>query len=181
MTIDTKGSTGGITILWNPVEILADYWIGMKRILMGKFRLIGNREWFVVSAVYGPHTLAERGSFLIQLQQLENLHKEKLWLIVGDFNMKTSKDEKKGGLQREEPEMERFRDLQVNLKMVDIPTINGKYTWNNRRGGSRQIASRLDRFLATEHFIGKDIFYEASILPCLGSDPWPIKLDISMN
>jgi len=32
-------------------------------------------------------------------------------LIGGDFNMKTSKDEKKGGLQREEPEMERFRDL----------------------------------------------------------------------
>jgi len=75
--------------------------------------------------------------------------------------MTTSKDEKKRALQREEPEMERFRDLQVELKMVDIPTINGKYTWNNRRGGSRQIASRLDIFLATEHFIGKDIFYEA--------------------
>lgn len=65
--------------------------------------------------------------------------------------------------------------------MIDINTINGKYTKNNRRGGSRQIASRLDRFLATEHFLGEDIFYEATILPCQGSDHWPIKLDIAMN
>jgi len=53
-------------------------------------------------------------------------------LIAGDFNMTTSKDKKKGGLQREEPEMERFKELQAELKMVDIPTINGKYTWDNR-------------------------------------------------
>lgn len=75
-------------------------------------------------------------------------------MIVGYINMTTSKDEKKGGLQREEPYMGRFRDPQVELKMVDIPTINGKYIWKNRRGGSRQIASKLDKFLVIEHFIG---------------------------
>jgi len=32
-------------------------------------------------------------------------------LIARDFNKTTSKDEKKGGLQRKEPEMEKFRDL----------------------------------------------------------------------
>jgi len=95
--------------------------------------------------------------------------------------MTTTKDKKKGGLQREEPEIEKFRDIQAELKMIDIPTINGKYTWNNQRGGSNQIASRLDRFLATEHLLGKHIFYEATILPCLGSDHWPIKLEIAMN
>ena len=83
----------------------------MKRILTGKFRLIRSREWFLVSTVYGPHTPAKRGSFLLQLQQLGNLHEEKLWLIVGDFNMTTTKDEKKGGQKREELEMERFKDL----------------------------------------------------------------------
>ena len=64
---------------------------------------------------------------------------------------------------------------------MDIPTINGKFTWNNRRGGNKQIASRLDRFLVSEHIIGMDIFYEASILPSIGSDHWPIKLEIAMN
>lgn len=70
-------------------------------------------------------------------------------MIAGHFNLTTSIEGKKGGLQREEPEMERSRDLQAELNLVYIPTINEKYMWNNRRGGSRHIASRLDRFLVT--------------------------------
>lgn len=77
--------------------------------------------------------------------------------------------------------MERFKETQTALQLIDINTINGKYTWNNRRGGGMQIASRLDRFLTTEQFLGKDIFYEATILPCQGLDHWLIKLEISMN
>lgn len=55
-----------------------------------------------------------------------------MWIIARDFNMKTSKEEKKGGIQREDPEMERFRDWDMELRVVDIPTINGKFTSNNR-------------------------------------------------
>jgi len=40
MAIDAKGSAGGIAILWNPVEITMDYWVGVKRTLMGQFHLI---------------------------------------------------------------------------------------------------------------------------------------------
>ena len=77
--------------------------------------------------------------------------------------------------------MERFREVQTELRVVNIPTINGKFTWNNRRGGSKQISSRLDRFLISEHIIELDIFYESSILPSAGSDHWPIKLEIALN
>lgn len=135
----------------------------------------------LVLVVYRPHIQVEREAFVTHLQRLGNMHIEKLWVIAGDFNMITSKEEKKGGLQQEDADMEIFRETQAALKMIDINTINGKYTWNNRRGGSRQIASRLDRFLATKHLLGKDIFYEAIILPCQGSDHWPIKLEIAMN
>ena len=170
MTIDARGSVGGIAILWNPTEITVDYWIGMKRILMGQFHVIGNKEWFLISAVYDPHILVEKENFLQRIKTLSQLHEEKLWLLVGDFNLITTLEEEKGGLRREEPEMEKFKDIQEELQLVDIPTINGKYTWNNRRGGNKQIASRLGRFLATENFISKDVYYKATILPCLGSD-----------
>jgi len=181
VTIDAKGSAGGIAAIWNPVEVLSYWWIGMPRILTGRFRLIGQSEWVVLSIVYGPHTLVDRGLFLSHLQKLKNMHQEQRWIIVGDFNMITYKEEKKGGLRREDLEMERFRDVQIDLSLVDIPTINGKFTWNNRRGGNKQISSRLDRFLVSEHIIGMDIFYEASILSSIGSDLWPIKLEIAMN
>ena len=90
-------------------------------------------------------------------------------------------EEKKGGISREDPEMEQFKEVQTKLRVIDIPTINGKFTWNNRRGGSKQIASRLDRFLILEHIIGLDFFYEAFILPSSGSNHWPIKLEIALN
>lgn len=145
----------------------------MQHILTGQFRLIGTKYWFMLSIVYGPHILIEKENFLKSIKTLNQMHDEKLWLIVGDFNLITLLEEKKGGNRREESEMEQFRYIQEELNLVDIPTINGRYTWNNKRGGNRRIASHLDRFLETENLISKEVYYEASILPCLGSDHWP--------
>jgi len=170
VTIDATGSVGGKAVIWNPAEVPSDWWIGMPRILSSRFRLIGKSEWFVVSAVYEPHTLVDRGLFLSQMKKLRNMHQEKRWIIAGDFNMTIYKDKKKEGIRKEDTEMERFKDVQIDLSLVDIPTINENFTWNNRRGGNKQIASRLDRFLVSEHIIGMDIFYEASILPSIGSN-----------
>lgn len=109
------------------------------------------------------------------------MYDEKLSVIAGDFNLITLLEEKKGEIRREEPEIEQFRDIQEELHLVDIPTINGRYTWNNRRGGNRKIMSRLDRFLETKNIINRDVYYEASILPCMGSVHWPIRLEVDMK
>jgi len=45
--------------------------------------------------------------------------------------------------------MEMFNEMISRLRLVDISTISGVYTWNNRRGEKNQIASRLDRFLVS--------------------------------
>ena len=59
VTIDAKGSMGGITVICNPAELRTDWWIRMPRVLTGKLRLIGQSEWVLVLAVYGPHTLVD--------------------------------------------------------------------------------------------------------------------------
>jgi len=110
MTLDAKGSAGGIAIFWNPTEVIVDHWIGMKRILLGIFRMIRQKEWFLVSTIYRPRISVEREAFLTHLQWLGSLHIEKLWVIAEYFNMITSIEEKKGGLQREDSDMERFRE-----------------------------------------------------------------------
>eukprot|EP00253_Pinus_taeda_P033576 PITA_33576 len=89
--------------------------------------------------------------------------------------------EKRGGIQRQDPSMDDFNDLITNLRLVDTPTTNGVFTWNNRRGGRNQIASKLDRFLLSEQVLNKDVFIEARILPGLGSDHWPICLEIDIK
>lgn len=95
--------------------------------------------------------------------------------------MITSLAGKRGGLKRIDPDMEAFRDMISEQRMVDIQTINGTHTWNNRRGGTNQIASRLDRFLVLEQIMRRDVYIEATILPVVGSDHWPIKLEIDLK
>ena len=46
-----------------------------------------------------------------------------------------------------------FCQLIQDLKLVDIDTNDGIYTWNNKRGGKNQVASRLDRYLLSENLM----------------------------
>lgn len=65
--------------------------------------------------------------------------------------------------------------------MVDIYPKSGMFTWNNRRGGDRLIASHLDRFLISESIIMDGITTESDILPSGGSDHWPISLIVEVQ
>eukprot|EP00253_Pinus_taeda_P030879 PITA_30879 len=65
-----------------------------------------------------------------------------------------------------------------NLKLVDVETNNGLFTWNNKRGGESQVASKLDRFIISEDLMLLEKEIVASVLPIGGSDHWPIQLEI---
>jgi len=39
------------------------------------------------------------------------------------------------------------------MKLVDVEINNGLFTWNNKRGGEVQVASKLDRFIIFEDLI----------------------------
>lgn len=64
------------------------------------------------------------------------------------------------------------------MKLVDSETHNGRFTWNNKRGGEAQVASKLDRFLLSEELMLTNREITASVLPFGGSDHWPIQLEI---
>ena len=76
--------------------------------------------------------------------------------------------------------MDMFNDMISDQSLVDMLTINGIYTWNNRRGGNH-IASRLDRFLVSESIMNRDAFLEAKIMPAIGSSHWPKRLEIDIK
>jgi len=72
-------------------------------------------------------------------------------------------------------ESSHFKDFIQNNLLIDFPFNNGMCTWNNKRSGSQQIASWLDRFLLSDNAIHLGDF-TATILPLSGSDHWPISL-----
>eukprot|EP00253_Pinus_taeda_P008283 PITA_08283 len=102
-------------------------------------------------------------------------------IIGGDFNMITTLLEKKGGLRKLNKDAEAFTSFIDDVKLVDILPKSGNFTWNNRRGGERLIASRLDRFLISENIIMDGITVESNILPTGGSDHWPISLTVAVQ
>eukprot|EP00253_Pinus_taeda_P009203 PITA_09203 len=178
---DAIGSAGGIAILWNPNDIILDSWTSMSRILTGLGRIVGTKEQVVISGVYGPPSPGEKENFLNSMKIILRLYSEAAWIIGGDFNLIKSLEEKKGGIRKRDHFMDKFNELIEDLRLVDIQTINGICTWNNRRGGKNQIASRLDRFLVSEGIMNKDIFVETKIMPSLGSDHWPIRLEVDIK
>ena len=62
-----------------------------------------------------------------------------------------SLEEKKGGIYRLEPDNLAFTQMIDNLNLIDLDPTNGRFTWNNKRGGTHQIACRLDHFLIIKH------------------------------
>ena len=67
--------------------------------------------------------------------------------------MITSLKQKKGVMRHLEIDSLAFCQLIQDLKLVDIDTNDGIYTWNNKRGGKNQVASRLDRYLLSENLM----------------------------
>eukprot|EP00253_Pinus_taeda_P013336 PITA_13336 len=88
--------------------------------------------------------------------------------------------EKKGGLRKLNRDAEAFANFVETVKLVDVYPKSGLFTWNNRRGGDKLIASRLDRFLISESIIMDGITAESDILPSGVSDHSPISLIVEV-
>lgn len=178
---DAIGTAGGLTIMWNPEELIFENWTSLPRILTSSCRVIGSAERVLITRVYGPHTRGDREIFIKNVKEARGLYPEMPWIIGGDFNLIRTLDEKKGGIRRTDQFMDMFNDIIAEQRLVDMQTINGIFTWNNRRGGKNRLASRLDRFLLSESIMNRDVFLEAKIMRALGSDHWPIRLEIDIK
>lgn len=63
-----------------------------------------------------------------------------------------------------------------NCNKIDIENTNCTFTWDNRRGGIHQDASRLYRFLTSKALFLSRFPLNASIIPSFGSGHWLISM-----
>ena len=64
-----------------------------------------------------------------------------------------SLSEKKGGTRSLVRDSIAFHNFINNMRLVDTETSNGIFTWNSKRGGVAQMASKLDRFIISEDLL----------------------------
>lgn len=84
----------------------------------------------------------------------------------------------KGGTRAPNKDSLGFQIFSESMKLVDIETNNGLCTWNNKRGGDSQVASKLDRFMISEDLILIEKEIIAGIIFFGGSDHWLVQMEI---
>eukprot|EP00253_Pinus_taeda_P018950 PITA_18950 len=181
LEVESQGREGGLAMLWNTRDIQVISAEANKHFIAVEAQITGNSKSFLCVNAYGPQRTEDKISFLSSLNKIISRYPRSKCIIGGDFNMITTLLEKKGGLRKLNKDSEAFTSFIDNVKLVDILPKSGNFTWNNRRGGERLIASRLDHFLISENIILDGITVESDILPTRGSDHWPISLTVAVQ
>ena len=75
------------------------------------------------------------------------------WFCCGDFNEILSMNEKVGGAQRSQHQMEGFRQVVNNCCFQDLGYCGPNFTWSNIKEGNQRISLRLDRAFATPEWL----------------------------
>lgn len=120
-----------------------------------------------VTFVYGEPRVENRHQIwtaLRNISQTSNLP----WLVMGDFNETMWQFEHFSRTQRNESQMQAFRDVLQDCELHDLGFQGVPHTYDNRRDGWNNVKVRLDRAVANNGW--RDIFPSAQIVhlvsPC---------------
>lgn len=170
LEVKADKSAGGILTLWEPHKFSILDVEASRNYLSMICQLIVDKVIHMITNVYGTQKQADKLKLLISLEDLRARHPNMPWIIAGDFNVIRSLSEKKGGIRQLGRDSMAFQNFIMNMGLMDTETINGTFTWNNKRGESSQVSSKLYRFIILEDLILIGPAMTASILPFGGSD-----------
>ena len=179
VAFDAPGALGGLAIAWNSQTISLSDLHASHNFIQASFHLVGSNTHGHLTNVYFPKDPLQKISLLNSMAIVNSSRCHPLWICGGDFNMISKLEEKLGGRTRLETDNICFKDFIQDSWLIDLPFSNGMHTWTNKRGGTQQVSSRLDRFLILDNSIHLGGDFHSSILPLAGSNHWPILLQWS--
>lgn len=141
-----NGWYGGLITPWNPQVIRILSSDATRSFIAVEAQVVGNSETYLCTNVYSPQKLEDKFIFMRTLLNLKLRNPQAKTVMGGDFNMITNLTENKGGIRKLNKDSEAFLDFIKMVNLVDVFPKSGAYTWNNKRGGERKIASRLSDF-----------------------------------
>lgn len=169
LEVKAENTAGSILTLWNAQKVSIVDAEAARNYLSAIIQPMGMYETFLVTNVYGRQRIHEKLRFLNSLAYRRSRHEEIPWVIGGDFNMIKSLLEKKGGTRILSRDSVGSHSFTEDMKMVDSKMHNNLFSWNNKRGGKAQVASKLDRFLILEKLMLINTEISSSVLPFVGS------------
>lgn len=171
--IDAMGFSGGIWLLWNPLNITIDPLASSFQELHCKVTV--SNSSFILSAIYASPTYSLREKLWLNLSNTF-CHFNLPWIIMGDFNDIASPREKFGGNPPNRTKMATFNNFLNKSNLVDLGFSGPLFTWTNNREFGCTIRTRIDRCHANPRWIS--LFPNSKVfhLPRIHSDHCPILL-----
>ncbi|KAL5788264.1 hypothetical protein ACOSP7_005213 [Xanthoceras sorbifolium] len=169
--VDCEGKSGGLMLLWNDVWDVSVLSFSSGHIDV-VIKMENNLKWRF-TGFYGcpvPNHRTDSWELLRRLKAVNRLP----WLCGGDFNELLHNEEKLGGNERTGPGMFNFRSIVELCDFVDLGFSGPLFTWNNKRGGSRNVQERLDHFFATSQWVNLFSGIKVEHLGFMFSDHRPI-------
>lgn len=74
-------------------------------------------------------------------------------MVFGDINEELYSREMQGVRERNMIQMRNFRDILKDCSLMDLGSVNGRFTFTNKRKGNQETKARLDRFLANKEWM----------------------------
>lgn len=170
--VPALGNAGGLLLAW-------DESLDLKVVLSTNHLIncmVSRQEHpdpWQMSLVYGPACPQSRPDFLELLHEVGRSFQGD-WVIMGDFNMLLTSEDKRGGKPIAGPSRNPFRFFVDEFELIDLGFIGFPFTWSNKRVGSALVQERLDRGFANSSW--KLTYPEASIthLQAFRSDHRPL-------
>jgi hypothetical protein len=175
--LDATGSVGGLGFLWNLNLVILTNLITSHDLMSAYFHILGTTVKGVITNVYGLFQLAQKPTFLEELQSLREWVGKEHWIISRDFNLIRYLEEKKGGIRTLSNISASFNKMIEELQLVDVRTTNGYFTWQNKHSRTSRITSCLDKFLVLESTLVGEGEIWAIVMPAARFDHWPICLE----
>jgi hypothetical protein len=123
------------------------------------------------SFIYGEPRVEDRKQMWELLQRIKDRVPDP-WIVMGDFNEVMWQFEHFSNTRRGERQMEDFREVLEICDLHDIGFSGLPWTFDNRRGGSRNVKVRLDRAVASS--LWSTHFPNAAIQHLVPPGPLPI-------
>lgn len=132
VVVDAIGASGGLAIAWNSQAIMLSNFHASHNFIQATFHLIGTNIHGHLTNVYFPRDSSNKISLLDTIKILNSDREFPLWLIGGDFNMISKSEEKYGGREKLDQEVDHFNDFIHSSTLINMQTPNGTHTWSNR-------------------------------------------------
>ncbi|XP_042472114.1 uncharacterized protein LOC122054743 [Zingiber officinale] len=141
---------GRILLIWDLHKVDMDIVMTTNQYIHCHIRCRISSRSFFVTFVYDLHSIVTRRSLWEALVDLgDNI--ANVWMVMGDFNLFLSIDEKKDGFPVTNHEM---RDMQIFTQacgLVDLRSIGCLFTWSNGN-----VSCKLDRALVNSFWLMTD-------------------------